>query len=93
MIESGSGFCIITKTLAKNFIRTTPTARWIASADEKDLKTFSNEPIKVLGKLATTVTYNDWTCEDACLAVVDDGQKNIIGRDLFSRLGLLIVKQ
>ena len=80
MIDSGSVRSIITKTLASNKLKTTPTARRIASACERDLKTFSNELIKVLGKLATTVTYNDWTSEDACLSVVDDDHKIIIGR-------------
>ena len=57
------------------------------------MKTFSNEPIKVLGQLATLVTYNDWTCDDAHLAVVEDRHKIIIGRDLFNSLGLAVVQQ
>ena len=93
MMHSGSVCNIITKLLAKSILKTTPTARLVASTDERDLKTFSNEPIKDLGKLTTTVTQNDWTCEDACLTVVDDGYKNVIGRYLFSSLGLTIVQQ
>ena len=32
-------------------------------------------------------------CEDACLTVVEEGHKLIIGRDLFSSLSLAVVKQ
>ena len=60
---------------------------------DNDLKTFSNEPIKVLGKLATTVTYNDWTCEEAGLTVVEDAHKIIIGRDFFNSFDLAVVQQ
>ena len=50
------------------------------------MKTFSNEPIKVLAKLVTTVPYNDRICDNASLTVVDDGRKKILGRDLFNSL-------
>ena len=71
MIESGSVCGIITKMLADNILKTTPSARWVASETERDLKTFSNEPIKALDK-----NLNDWICEDACLIVVEEGQKS-----------------
>ena len=54
-IDSGSVVSLITKTLAKRLLRTTPSAKWITKKQNKDLKTFSNEPIKVLGQLATMV--------------------------------------
>ena len=92
MIDSGIVCSIITKTLANKTLQSIPSAQWINSKCEKDLKTFSNEPIKVLVKIATTVFYEDWICEDACLAVVE-GHKLIIGRDLFSSLGLVVVQQ
>ena len=60
---------------------------------EADLKAFSNAPIKVLGKLTTTVTHNDWTCKEASLTVVEAGHKLIIGGDLFNSLGLAVFKQ
>ena len=56
-------------------------------------KIFSNEPIKVLGQFATMVTYNDWTCNDAHLTVLEGGHKIIIGRDLFNSLGLAVFQQ
>ena len=57
------------------------------------MRIFLNEPIKVLGKLTTTVTYNDWTCKEASLTVVEDGHKLIIGKDLFNSLGLAVVQK
>ena len=57
------------------------------------VNTFSNEPIKAFEHLETTVTYNNWTCKDARLTIVEDGHKIIIGRDLFNSLGLAIVQQ
>ena len=47
----------------------------------------------MLEQLATMVTYNDWTSNDAHLTVVDDGHKIIIGRDIFNSLGLAVVQQ
>ena len=67
MIHSGSVCSIITKTLFNIILNKTLRARWIASKCERDLKTLLNEPIKLLGKITTTVVYNDWINEDACL--------------------------
>ena len=43
MFDSGSVCSIITKTLANDILKTSPTAQWIASTCEKNLETFSNE--------------------------------------------------
>ena len=93
MIESCSVCCIITKILANRILKSTPSERWITTKQYKVLKTFSNEPIKVLGKISTTVIYNDWSCEDACLTVVEDEHKLFIGSDLFISLGLAVMQQ
>ena len=93
MFDSRCECIFITITLFKIFLKATLTTRWIISIDKNDLEPFSNEPIKVLGKLATSVTQNEWTCEDARLSVVDYGHKNIIGRVTFNSLGLAVVQQ
>ena len=93
MIEAGSVCRIITRTLHKKILKNAPAARWITTKQDKDLKTFSNKPIKVLGKTTTTIIYNDWFCEYACLTVVEDGQKLLIERHLFNSLGLAVVQQ
>ena len=92
MIDSGSAASLITKTLANRILRTTSSAKWIATRDKKDLKTFSNEPIKVLGHLQTTLLYNNWTGKEASLTVLEDGHKIIIDRGIFTSLGLAIVQ-
>ena len=92
MVDSGTVCDIITKGLAKDTPKTEPTVQRTNSTNEKDSKIFSNEPIKVLGKLATTVTYNNWTRDNAFFTVVDNGQKNIRVRDPFHNLGLAVVQ-
>ena len=93
MIDSGSAVSIITETLADKILQTTKSAKWTDTKDKRTLKTFSNEPIKVLGHLETTITYNQWKDKTAVLTVVEDGHRNIIGRDLFTTLGLAVVQQ
>ena len=93
MIDSGSTVSIITETLADKILQTTKSAKWTDTKDKRNLKTFSNEPIKVLGHLETTITYNQWKDKAAVLTVVEDGHINIIGRDLFTTLGLAVIQQ
>ena len=93
MLDSGSVVSLITKTLANRIFRTSPSEKWITTKERSELKTFSTEPIKVLGHLETTVTYNNWTCKDARLTIVEDGHKIIIGREFFNIIGLAIVQQ
>ena len=45
------------------------------------------------GKLSTIVAYNDWTCDEACLTVMEYGPKLIIGTDLCNSLCLAVVQQ
>ena len=70
MIDSGSAVSLITKTLANQILRTTKSAKWITKREKRDLKTFSNDPINVLGHLETTVAYNNWIDGEANLTVV-----------------------
>ena len=93
MIDSGSAVSIITETLADQIIRTTKSAKWTDTKQRRNLKTFSNEPIKIFGYLETTVAYNQWKDRAAMVTVVEDGHKNIIGRDLFTTLGIAVVQQ
>ena len=84
---------ISTKNLAFKKLASTSSALWINTTDEKDLKTLSNEPIKVIGKLKTDITYNEWTCDNAIRTVEDNGHKKIRERDLFKSLGFEILLQ
>ena len=93
MIDSGSSVSIITETLADKILQTTKSAKWTDTKEKRNLKTFSNEHTKVLGHLETTITYNQWKDRAAMLSVVEDGHRNIIGRDLFTTQGLAVVQQ
>ena len=93
MIESGNVVSLITKTLANIILKTTPYAKWVTTKKDKDLKTFLNEPMKVLEQLSTMLTYSDLTCKETCLTVFEDGHKLIIGRDLFNSLGPALVQK
>ena len=93
MIDSGSAASIITETLADKILQTTKSAKWTDTKEKRNLKTYSNEPVKVLGHLETTITYNQWKDKAAMLTVVEDGHRNIIGRDFFTALGLAVVQQ
>ena len=93
MIDSGSAVSLITKTLANQILRTTQSAKWITKREKRNLKTFSNDPIKFLGLLETAVAYNNWIDREASLIVVEDGHKIINGRNLFTSLGLAVVQQ
>ena len=93
MIDSGSAFSIIMETLADKILQTTKFAKWTDTKDKRNLKTFSNDSKKVLGHLETTITYNQWKDKAAVFTVVEDGHRNIIGRDLFTTLGLAVVQQ
>ena len=93
MVDFGSAVSLIPKTLANQIIRTTQSAKWIIKKEKRDPRTFSNEPIKVLGHLETTVACNNWIDREAILTVVEDGHKIIVGRDLFPSLGLAVVQQ
>ena len=93
MIDSVSAVSLITKKLANQILRTTQSAKLITKREKRDLKISSDDPIKVLTHLETTVAYNNWTDREANLTVVEDGHKIIIGRDLFTSLGLAVVQK
>ena len=56
------------------------------------LRTFSNEPIQVEGKIQAPITSKGWTCDLAIFTVVADGLKSLFGRDLFYKLGLAVTQ-
>ena len=58
----------------------------------RELKTFANEPIKVMGMIQTPIASNGWRIEDAEFVVVRDGLKPLLGRDLFDALGISVTQ-
>ena len=55
-------------------------------------RTFANEPIHVIGMMQAPIESNRWLIKDAEFAVVKDGLKPLIGRDLFEAVGVSITQ-
>ena len=65
---------------------------WVQSPETQELKTFSNELSMTIGVIDTSVRCIDWAAVDVNVTVVEDGHRPIIGRDLFSQLGLSLTQ-
>ena len=59
---------------------------WVLSPEMHDLKTFSNDIIKIIGVIKRSIKCNDWVATGVDVTVVEDGHRPIIGRDLFPKL-------
>ena len=89
LVDSGSACSILNRTLASRVVQSSPRAFWISEKVSPQLRTFSNEPIQVEGKIQSPITSKGWTCDSASatFTVVADGLKSLIDRDLFDQLG------
>ena len=65
---------------------------WVESPEIHDLKTFSNDIIKIVGVINTSIKCNDWIATGVDVTVVEDGHRPIIGRDLFPKLGFSVIQ-
>ena len=92
LVDSGSACSILNRSHALQVVQSSPCAIWISEQMPPQLRTFSNEPIQVEGKVQASITSNGWTCDSATFTVVADGLKSLIGRDLFDRLGLAVTQ-
>ena len=69
-------------------VNNNPQAIWVRETTKPQLRTFSNAPIQIDGRVQTPVTSNGWHTPAAMFTVVVDGLKPLIGRNLFDQLGL-----
>ena len=92
LVDSGSACSILNQSLASQVVQSSPRAFWINETVTPQLRTFSNEPIQVEGKIQEPITIKGWTCDVAIFTVVADGLKSLIGRDLFDKLGLAVTQ-
>ena len=60
----------------------------VQSPEMHELKTFSNDLIKTIGVIKTSIECNDWVATGVKMTVVEDGHRAIIGQDLCPQLGL-----
>ena len=95
LVDSGSACSIFNWSLASQAVRSSPHAFWIHYSEgftNPQLRTFSNEPIRIEGKVTAPVSSNGWTSNSATFTVVADGLKSLIGRDLFDQLRLAVTQ-
>ena len=92
LVESGSACSILNHSLASQVVQSSPRAFWIRESTPPQLRTFSNEPTQVEGKIQAPVTSKGWACDTANFTAVADGLKSLIGRDLFDQLGLAVTQ-
>ena len=88
LVDSGSVCTIVNKCLADTVESECNESYWVQSPEIHDLKTFSNDIIKIVGVIDTSIKCNDWIATGVDVTVVEDGHRSIIGRDLFPKLGL-----
>ena len=91
-MDSGSVCTIVNKSLADKVVSESKDSYWIQSPEIHDLKTFSNDIIKIIGIIKTSIKCNDWIATDVDVTVVEDGHRPIIGRDLFPKLGFSVIQ-
>ena len=75
---------IINRSLANAVVLNSQKNFWEQSPENHDLKTFSNELIKTIGVINTSVKCNEWAAKNVNVTVVEGGHRPIIGRDLSS---------
>ena len=92
LVDWGSVCTIINKSLANTVVSECKESYWIQSPEMHDLKSFSNDIIKTVGAINTSIKYNDWIATGLDVTVVEDGHRLIIGRDLFSKLGFSLTQ-
>ena len=92
LVDSGSACSILNRSLASQVVQSSPRAFWIAETVPPQMRTFSNEPIQVEGKIQAPITSKGWACDSATFTVVAVGLKSLIGRDLFDQLGLAVTQ-
>ena len=58
LIDSGSVCSILPESLASEIVENSPLAQWLMIAPPQELKTFSNEPINVIGMIQAPIASN-----------------------------------
>ena len=92
LVDSGSACSILNRSLASQVVQSSPRAFWINATVSPQLRTFSNEPIQVEGKIQSPRTSKGRTCAAAIFTVLADGPKFLTGRDLFDKFGLAVTQ-
>ena len=89
LVNSGSVCTIINRSLTKAVVSDFQESFWLQSPKMHELKTFSNDLIKAIGVIKTSVKCNNWVATDVNVTVVEDSRRPKIGRDIFSTIKTL----
>ena len=92
LVDHGSACSILNRSFASQVVQSSHRAFWISEKKSPQLRTFSNEPIQVEGKIQSPIKSKGWTRDSALFTVAADGLKSIIGRDLFVQLRLAVTQ-
>ena len=65
---------------------------WVQSPEIHDLKNFSNDIIKIVGVINTSIKCDNWRATVVVVTVAEDVHRPIIGRDLLSKLGFSLTQ-
>ena len=90
--DSGSVCTIINKSLANTVVSERKESYWVQSPEMHDLKTISNDIIKIIGVINTSIKCKDLVATSVDVTVVEDGQRPIFGRDFFPKLGFSLTQ-
>ena len=93
MVDSGGVFTSLIESLACGVVATDEFSFWICSANARELWTFLNRPIPMVGKIQSSITINDHAVNPVDIIVFKDGQKPLLGRDVFPQLELSTLPQ
>ena len=92
LVDSGSVCTVINRNLAKAVVLNRQESFWVQSQENHYLTIFSNEIIKAIGVVNTSVKCSDWAAVNVNTKVVEDGHRSIVARDLFPQLGLSLTQ-
>ena len=92
LIDSESVCSISNESLAAEVINNSNLAQLLTTVAPKELRTFANEPIPVIGMMQTPGESNSCRIEHAEFVEVRDGLKPLICRDVFEAIGISITQ-
>ena len=85
--DSGSAcFIILNRSVLLQVVKSSSHDFWVHDNKNPQLRTFSNELIRIEGKVQAPVSSKGWTSHSATFTVAADGLKSLIDRDLFDQL-------
>ena len=92
LVDSESVCTISIKSLATTVVSEWKESFWVQSPEMHEQKTFSNDLIKAIGVIKTSIKCNDWVAAGVKVTVAEDGHRPIIGQDLFPQLVLSLTQ-